>query len=488
MRSYVTHSCDGFLWCLYVKIAYLLAVISNRIVSLLALLLLSYILDQTAFGSYALMMINALLLHSLAGSWLSMATTRQLAALGVKDQTTSKSRAVVAAAYIILFEVALALLLILLHAFTGLGIAFEHVIAVLSLAIGLLLFDVAAAANNALGQDREYLRSNIVRNVGGNLFSLLAALIGAAAPIIIAGQTAGILLALAASKSTWNHWKSAIAQARQSGFRTTYLSEMFLFGIAGTLALGLLVFINGLIRNFVLLTDGAAVSGVFALTSDLFNAPLVLLGTAYSLSKMRELYQSAGLPQPEQIRLHRQFIATICFMTIPYAVGGYFAAPAIANLILPEESLALGRAIAGLSAAQSAALTIVSTSATILLTSGKKRKTVAVVLLTLLCLFISCMAAWSLGGGVYYAWATFGGSLVACLISIIAIGFESIPWKNLRSIVLGTVPMGCAVGLLPQSDHPFWPLLIVGVGVSVYAATNFLLGNKEWRELVPTKA
>ncbi len=469
------------------KIAYLLAVIFNRVGSLLALLLLSYILTPDAFGSYAMMMINALFVHTLGGSWLSMAATRQMALQGAGNDLASKSRLIVAAGYIILAECGLALLFASYHAITGRGVTYEELMAVLSLAIGLLLFDLTTAANNALGQDAAYLKANIIRNIGGSLMSISAALAGAAVPLIVCGQTAGILLALLLCRSSKDTWRQALRKARPAVLQWAHVLELFLFGIAGTLALGLLVCVNGLVRNFVLATDGAAASGVFALVGDIFNAPLVLLGTAFSLSKMRELYQSAQLPKRDQLHLHRQFVATICSMTIPYAVGGYLAAPAIASLIMPTESLALGSSIAGLSAAQSAALTIVSTSVTILLTGGEKRKTVLVVLITLLCLLSACLVGKQMGGGVYYARATLVGSVAACLISVLAIGFQAIPGRDLLRIICATIPMAIVVALLSPSDNPLWTIFIIIIGAGIYAAASFLLGIKSWRELIPAR-
>ena len=71
---------------------------------------------------------------------------------------------------------------------------------------------------------------------------------------------------------------------------------MLKFGFAGTLALGLFVLVNGIVRNGILVSSGQSAAGIFSLVSDLFFAPMTLFGTAYSLSKMRSMYQLQSAP------------------------------------------------------------------------------------------------------------------------------------------------------------------------------------------------
>jgi O-antigen/teichoic acid export membrane protein len=469
------------------KIAYLLAVISNRIISLVALLVLSHILEARAFGSYALMITNALLIHTLVGSWLAMATTRLLAAHGLKGSQAQKRQIVIAAGYVIIFECLIAFLIAGVHAATGWDVGYAELLAILSLAIGMLLFDIITAANNAVGDDTDYLRFNMARNVATSLICITAAIAGASIPLVILGHTMGIIIAFATTPRAMRSWREAVTGARRAALQKGQLSDLLIFGVTGTLALGLFVLVNGLIRNFVLATDGAAIAGIYSLISDLFYAPMVLLGTAYSLSKMRELYQSVSAQKAEQLVLHRQFVATICFLIIPYSVGGFLVAPAIAALITPDASAAFAHSIAGQSAAQSGALTMVATCVTILLTSGQKRRTVAVVTATVLCMFIACVAGWALGGELHYASTTLVGSIAACVIAILALGFDAIPWKNLFRIALASAPMWIVVTLLLRSESIAYLVLAVIGGLFTYAAFSLLLGNKEWQELVPAR-
>jgi O-antigen/teichoic acid export membrane protein len=469
------------------KFSYLLAVISNRMLTLLCVLALSHILSGSEFGAYAIMAINALLIHTLAGNWLAMSTTQVLATDSSQDHGATFARILKAAVAIMLLECGLAVVVFALRWFTSIAIGLDEIAATLAFAVAMLLFDVATAAKNALGDDRNYMRFNLLRNVGGSLFALVFAWSGGNAALVLSGQTIGIMLAFVLSGSALGRWKSGFVVWRKTKLQLRQWFQMLAFGMTGTLALGLLILVNSLTRNFVLLVDGSQMAGIYSLIGDLVNAPLVLLGTSYSLSKMRQLYQLALLEPAKRIAVYRQFVGAIAFLAIPYGVGGYFVAPIIAKYIVPTDMAATAAAIAGLAAAQSATLTIVSTSITILLTAGQKRKTLLLVAGTLLPMLAACVGGWAMGGGTAFASATLFGSIVAVLASIAILRMPVFPWHKLARIMLASAIMAGVVMVTLQADNLLWAVAATVLGIFAFAVSAFFLKVTDWRELMPAR-
>ena len=469
------------------KFSYLLAVISNRMLTLLCVLALSHILSGGEFGAYAIMAINALLIHTLAGNWLAMSTTQALATDGNQDHSATFARILKAAAGIVMLECGLAAVVFALNWFTSIAIGLDEIAATLAFAIAMLMFDVATAAKNALGDDRNYMRFNFLRNLGGSIFALVFAWSGGNAAMVLTGQTIGIIAAFVFSISVLGRWKSGFSAWRRTKLQLRQWFQMLAFGMTGTLALGLLILVNSLTRNFVLLVDGPQMAGIYSLMGDLFNAPLVLLGTSYSLSKMRQLYQLAPLEPSKRIAVYRQFVGAIAFLTIPYGVGGYLVAPIIAKYIVPTDMAATAATIAGLAAAQSATLTMVSTCVTILLTAGQKRKTLLLVAGTLLPLFAACLGGWAMGGGTAFAPATLFGSIAAALASIAILGMSVFPWHKLARIMLASVIMAGVVIVTLRADNLLWAVVATVLGIVAFVVSAFFLRITDWRELIPTR-
>jgi O-antigen/teichoic acid export membrane protein len=469
------------------KFSYLLAVISNRMLTLLCVLALSHILSGSEFGTYTIMAINALLIHTLAGNWLAMSTTQALATDSSQDHSATFARILKAAAGIVVLECGLAAVVFALHWYTSIAIGLDEIAATLAFAVAMLMFDVATAAKNALGDDRNYMRFNLLRNVGGSIFALVFAWSGGNAAMVLSGQTIGIMLAFVFSISALGRWKSGFSAWRKTKLQLRQWFQMLAFGMTGTLALGLLILVNSLIRNFVLLVDGPQMAGIYSLMGDLFNAPLVLLGTSYSLSKMRQLYQLAPAEPAKRVAVYHQFVGAIAFLTIPYGVGGYFVAPIIAKYIVPTDMVVTAATIAGLSAAQSATLTIVFTSVTILLTAGQKRKTLLLVASTVLPMLAACLGGWAIGGGTAFASATLFGSIAAALASIAILGKSVFPWYKLARMMLASVIMAGVVIVTLRTDNLLWAVVATVLGIVAFVVSAFFLKITDWRELIPAR-
>lgn len=471
------------------KFSYLLAVVSNRIIALFAVLALSHIMDGHVFGSYTLMAINALLIHTLIGNWLAMAATQAIAtdADGGLDHSAKFARILKVFACIVIFECLIAALITVFCVITDIGVGFSEIAATLAFALAMLAFDTVTAAKNALGDDANYLRFNLVRNFSGNILALAAAWAGGSAALVLSGQTIGIVLAFAFSASALHRWHSALALLSKTALEARHWIEMLTYGIIGTVALGLLVLVNSLIRNFVLAVDGPQIAGTYSLMSDIFYAPIVLLGTSYSLSKMRQLYQLANAAPADQILAYRQFIGSIGFLTIPYGVGGYLVAPHIAAMIAPTGMKMTAISIAGLCAAQSAVLTLVFTCVTITLTGGKKKKTLTLVISTLLCILSACVAGSMLGGHTQFASMTMFASIIAAIISVAIVGPEIFPWSSLSRTALASGAMACAVLLLIREGSLVSLVIAIAAGIAVFSASAFLLRISDWRELIPAR-
>ncbi len=469
------------------KFSYLLAVIANRMLTLLCVLALSHILSGSQFGTYTIMAINALLVHTLAGNWLAMSTTQALATDHSQDHSATFARILKAAVFIIALECGVAIIVSGLQSFTSIKIGLDQIAATLAFAVAMLVFDVATAAKNALGDDKDYMRFNLLRNVAGSTLALVFAWNGGDAAMVLSGQTIGIIIAFVFSISALRRWKSGFAAWNKTKLQLRQLVQMLAFGMTGTLALGLLILVNSLVRNFVLLTEGAEIAGVYSLTGDLFIAPLVLLGTSYSLSKMRQLYQLPGEELAKQTATYRQFIGAIFFYTIPYGVGGFFIAPIIATYIVSKDMAETATAIAGLMAAQSAILTIVLTCITILLTAGQKRKTVLLVAATQLSMLLACIAGRVMGGGASFALATLFGSLAAAMAAIAIIGIQMFPWHTLARITLASTIMAGVVVLTLSGDSAPWAAIATILGIAVFFISAHFLKITDWRELIPER-
>lgn len=468
------------------KFSYLLAVISNRMLTLLCVLALSHILSGSEFGTYTVMAINALLIHTLAGNWLAMSTTQALATDSSQDYSVTFARILKAAVGIVILECGIAAVVSALHWFTNIGIGLDEIAAILAFSVAMLMFDVATAAKNALGDDRDYMRFNLLRNVGGSIFALAFAWYGGNAAVVLLGQTIGIILAFVFSISALQRWKSGFSAWRKTKLQLRQWSQMLAFGITGTLALGLLVLVNSLIRNFVFLVDGSQMAGIYSLMSDLFIAPLVLLATSYSLSKMRYLYQLPSVETAEQITVYRQFIGAIIFFTIPYGVAGFLVAPIIATHIAPTDMAATASAIAGLIAAQSATLTIVFTCITILLTSGQKRKTWLLVAATLFSMLVACISGRAMGGGTSFALATLFGSVAAAMAAVAIVGIQVFPWYKLARIALASSIMASVMLITLNGSSPLSAIIGIITGIIAFFVSAHFLKITDWRELVPT--
>lgn len=470
------------------KFPYLLAVSSSRIVTLMVMLALSHILAGSEFGRYSVLAINALLVHSLTGNWLAMAATQALATSKKESIEATLVKIMKIAVCIMLVQCGLAIFVIILNFVIDTGFGLNEVLAIFSFVLAMLLFDIATAANNALGDDGHYLRFNIFRNVGGGLLSLFFAWLSSNGLVAIAGQTLGIMLAFALSPMALLKWRHVISQFPRTKLQREDWISMSSFGVTGSLALGLLVFVNSLIRNFVFWTHGAKVAGTFSLISDFFYAPLVLLGTSFSLSKMRELYQLHRSPQPERLAHYRQFNGAIGFLVIPYAIGGFWTAPWVASLLVPLELRQVATAIAGISAVQAAVLTIISTVVTILLTAGLKRKVMATATLTIICIAISCVVGSALHTPQQFAAATLVGSFVAAVISMFILGPKAFPWTGYAKTLIASVAMVVVVIPILSIDSMFAPPLAIAGGVLVFSLFTFILRISLWRDFIPTDA
>ena len=438
--------------CFAMKLSYLLAVSANRLVGLILLLALSHILSGSEFGSYLIMAINTLLIHTLAGNWLAMAAVQSLATTGqASDQPAILAKILKVGGCMVILQCAFAALMLTLSATTDIGIGVDHILATLSFSLALLAFDVATSAKNALGDDGNYLRFSLIRNVSGAVLSLIFASFTGDAVITLSGQVLGIVLAFAVSAPALQRWRLGVAALQSTALYRRDWLKMLAFGITGTLALGFIVLINSLIRNSALLAYGPEAAGVYGLVTDLLTAPLALLGTSYSLSKMRQLYQLGYVSEAERLKRHRRFFAATGLFTIPYATGGLIFAPALVTLVTPNTMHPLAGEIATYISLQSAFYALIAAAVTLLLTSGNKRLTVVAV--TICVLFATCsslaviyrtgeyeLAIWNLVG--------IGSALLICFLLV---GIKSIPWADFVISMILSI-MSAVIILLLQ----FW--------------------------------
>lgn len=468
------------------KLAYLLTVILNRIVGLLSLLILSHTINGELFGSYSLLYLNALLIQTIFGSWLAMATTWSLSTNTVSNHSFEIYRIKLIASYIITFECVIYIIYVIIMFFLDLKIDFEQATSLLFFVIVTLIFDIFIATKNALGDDAEFLKISLIRNIVGNALATIIGLLGGNASLIMFGQTLGIALCIIISVKTKSLYK-LMFKNQKNKFSIHYFLTMLRFGFTGSLALGTTVLVNNLIRNSVLISNGKADAGVYSLIGDLFIAPLILFGSSYSLSKMRYLYQAQHFDVADKLNAYKQFFATIIFISAPYAVGGFFLAPSITKFIVPSSMQSLAVMIAGPLVIQSAALTVTMTSITLLLTSGRKKRTLFLVSSTL-----SIFLTAGVLGNIFkeygiMAWFMAVASAIALIVSIFAIGLKAIPWKSLMKSTVAASVMGIVIVYATVNTSLTSVAFSLFAGISTYAFVAVILRPIEWDELLPTR-
>lgn len=461
--------------------SYLFAVVANRAVGLIYLLALSYLVSIAEFGNYSLIATNALLAETIFGVWLVTAATRQLALRTGEVHTEDLAFITKIAGWIILAE--------LLLLFLAIGFAYvttnSDIIPILIFvglwSIGNLLFDIVLAAQNALGHSSGYLSISLSRIIIGAILSLMLVQFGFGAFGAATGQILGIVIATGTSKAFWTLWRPVIGLLGSTKVSLSAVKDMLQFGFVGALVLGIYILIQGIIRNGILLTLDKSAFGIFALVSDLSFAPITLITTAYSLSKMRKLYQLQRSSSEEVVTEHSLYIATNFFLILPFGAAGFILAPDAVAMFLSEKVVERAVPVASYLVLHSSLLGLLFSHMTLLLTIGQKRKVVLGTFITLVTYALTSVAGYHFGNLV--AIAQF--SIIAAIISVLITGRllipGSIPLKSLIRSTLGAIIM--VVTILLANNHLHF-LLTSLIAILIYLFSAFVLKPIPFREFL----
>lgn len=373
---------------------YLIAVIGTRLITVLSTLSISYLLNPTQFGYYALTNTNALFVQMLFGAWLTSIANRILATEHALDNETLSS--IASGFALIFFGIALSfgIYTIVLSEYT-LRLALVAVLALM-----LILYDTTLAIQNAAGQERGYTRLSIFRNCLSFILSIALVMTGFGFAGAIVGQIIGTITPLVTTPSVLRLWSSV----RPSGVAIRRLFRHLPLGIAGAATLGIYILTNAPSRNIMEHSAGAASVGVWALCCDLFYGPLAVIGNAYGLSQIRLMYLAAQAGDDDALALHaRDLVEFTLAVAVPYAVGGTFFGAQIVSLAFPSEKIADAVEVITPAILQGAALLVLYSLASVALARQRFGLIVVMVLTTAAA---ATLAAWTKGTMTHMAWSS----------------------------------------------------------------------------------
>lgn len=463
------------------NIFYLLSVIGTRFLNLLSVILLSYLLSPSDFGRYSLVITNGLFLHVIFSSWITNCLWRDASKASQEALSSVVGYALNLAAWISLSLAVIGLLYLAIVHSESQVYGFVPILAAAN-----LLSELVSVVLNARHADRAYSLVSVLRGLVSLVLSVCTIALGFGVEGVLVAQLVGVLSALLLVASSRNvltccRDKSAIPQP---------LIQMMAFGLNSAIALNLYLIINALCRNVIAYRLGEENAGYFSLASDLFYAPIALVATSLSLSNIPLLYRSSsGKTDEEAVDLidviSLRFILTTLAVALPYALGGWFVAPELIELVLSSQAAAQLSNIAFLGAIQGSCFAIISTKTTIALTRGETRSSIMfssmAVLLTsaFLLLANSTLSSMSL-------LATLGLAITSavCVCSVCMRPRTRTPILGILKIALATVAMLPGLFLTRELLNG-WMMISVAILASVpsYLLVGSLLNCDAIRSL-----
>jgi O-antigen/teichoic acid export membrane protein len=448
---------------------YLLSSIANRAVTLVGIIVISYLLPADEFGRYALGAANALLLQLLFGSWLSSSANRIVATTG-ELRTDLISTSALATTCLTLGATLIASANALLPTPPTDPTFFALV---LGWALALIIYDVTLNVLNALARSRAYAALSLCRNMLALTAASGGALLGWGAEGALAGQMAGTILPLLLVPAARQSW----ARVRIGSASALLLRRKLALGIGGTLFLSLYVALSFSGRNMVGLFFGKAAVGHWALATDVFYGPVAVLGSSWALAAVPELYRHRHRRDAPAFRAQStRFLEMMLYVAVPYAAAGMLLGAPLSLLIFEPEGRADVAMLAPWAAVQSAAILMLYVLAAILMVYERFKLLAVMVVGTTVVNALAIGAAGRIGAGnvqaamMASAVETLAAAVVALAIAAAAGVFRPDARLLLR-IVLATAAMVIAIwGTLAIVTGPAAVLGAVGLGGAVYAA------------------
>lgn len=453
---------------------YLLGTVGNRLVGLASILALAVLLSPVDFGIFTLSVSVALFTNILLAWWMNSAAYRYIQSNHDDESKRSISTLLGAAIFvgIVVFALDAGIMALFLNKTWGAAI----LTGILGLA--LMMFDLTLAANNALGQARAYASLSVVRNLAVFGLASSAAIFQLGVGGVLIAYCIGTVLPMAIIHSSSRFW----GLASIARFSRPHLLRMAKFGFAGALSLGVYMLIQAPGRMAMDLNVGPAYAGYYALALDIAFAPIVLLGTSYSLSRIKGIFQNTGENQDVAVReVSHQFEVFFLFV-VPYASILGMIAPEISYFFVNSQSASSITSIAIPALIQAGLIALGSCIASALLVTGRSR----VMVLFLLVLAIGNALTIGLSAAESFAhvvWMSTGFlSLVVALGAVTAAYDNSIKFRLLWLAKI--VSSGLAACLACWSLIAFVPVFGLAIGLIAAPVCYLVLlqrfGGVDW--------
>lgn len=444
----------------------------------MTLILLGFLLPIADFGLYSLNATNALFFQIVCGWWITSAAYKFMAHRD--DVLVNDFIATMAAAACLASVVATIAAAIFVTQVSGYSLRIAGIVALWTVA--LIAYDLTLAANNGLGNSRAYAKLSMWRNLLALVLSAGLVLAGYGPIGAMIGQALSLILPLLVLRSANGFWRRA-AIGRASLARA---GELMRFGIAGMCVLGYYILTQAVARNLVETKLGLAAAGQFAFAVDIFNAPLLLVGTSFSLSRMRALYRSGNKDDPARARFEaEQYVQIFIVLGLAYAAVGAVVAPHLAGLLAFSSMGAGVAALAGPAALISAAVQVTSAVLTALLVCERRWPVISLTLSAIAVSFASVWLAPVQGLGAT-GWSFAAGLAMVAIVGLAAVvrcgAMDLDTGRLLRSAVTALGACGASYACLWLLGTGLLGAVAAGfAGVAVFAGLSVGLRTLDWR-------
>jgi O-antigen/teichoic acid export membrane protein len=445
----------------------------------MTMLALSHILAPSAFGLFTLINTNALALQVLFGSSLVAIANRAM----VSDDDEIKYDVMTPLCSCMLAVISL--LLVGGTVYASIGPSFSWTaFAIATLTSTFIIYDTALAVQNAAGRESAYASFAIYRNLLVFLLAVGSALLGSgpSGPVIalLLGTTIP-LVALPSARSIW-------LRARPSWTALARLRPYVGQGLSGALVLGLYILVNAPTRNIMAVDYGESVSGAWTLCADLFYGPLAVIGNAYALSHIRMIYLAARDGNNDAMgQRTRELMEFTLAIAIPYAIGCYFFAAEISQLILSHDQARLTNGVAVPAAIQGGVILVLYSLTSIVLAQHRYAVVAAMVLSSCAAAMMGTLIGANGNSAATGAVVASGGVAITWLAWSMASGVFQIRWRELAKLLVAAASLTTVASLiLAISDFAYAWIAAAAASAITYVVVALTLQLAGFIDALPS--
>ena len=460
---------------------YLLSVVGTRFLNLLSIIILSYLLSSSDFGRYSLVVTNGLFLHIVFTSWITSCLWRDASQVEQKELSGVIGFSLHLVARLALPLVASGLLCMAIVRSESRIYGFVPILAAAN-----LLCELVSVVLNARHEDRTYSLISLLRGANSFFLSVCCIVLGFGIVGVLVSQLIGMLSTLLFVPTARN----VLLCYRSRTAAEIPLIPMMAFGLNSAIALNLYLIVNALCRNVIAYRLDEESAGYFSIASDMFYAPIALVATSLSLSNIPLLYRSSLEKGEKELSNSKEnisfrFILTILAVAFPYALGGWFVAPEIAQMLLSTHAGGQVSIVAFAGAIQGSCFAVISTKTTIELTRGETRKSLffSIFALILACVFLA------MAGSTLISLST--AATIALLITSVVCIYDTCSLPGKHNPILGIIKIAIAsMSMLPGlllTDALLtgarMVVVAVPLSIAIYLFVGFLLRSDAIRSL-----